>query len=124
MDITPIKTKRDYLRTLKEIEGLMTAKRNTLEGDRLDLLATLVEAWEAKHYPLDEPDPVAAIRYHMEQQGLAAKDLVPFVGSRSRVYEVLNRKRRLSLKMIWKLHKGLGVPAESLIKAGDDAAAM
>lgn len=124
MDITPIKTKRDYLRTLKEIEGLMTAKRNTLEGDRLDLLATLVEAWEAKHYPLDEPDPVAAIRYHMEQQGLAAKDLVPFVGSRSRVYEVLNRKRRLSLKMIWKLHKGLGIPAESLIKAGDDAAAM
>lgn len=67
MDITSIKTKRDYLRTLKEIEGLMTAKRNTLEGDRLDLLATLVEAWEAKHYPLDEPDPVAAIRYHMEQ---------------------------------------------------------
>lgn len=124
MDITSIKTKRDYLRTLKEIEGLMTAKRNTPEGDRLDLLATLVEAWEAKHYPLDEPDPVAAIRYHMEQQGLAAKDLVPFVGSRSRVYEVLNRKRRLSLKMIWKLHKGLGIPAESLIKAGDDAAAM
>lgn len=124
MDITSIKTKRDYLRTLKEIEGLMTAKRNTPEGDRLDLLATLVEAWEAKHYPLDEPDPVAAIRYHMEQQGLAAKDLVPFVGSRSRVYEVLNRTRRLSLKMIWKLHKGLGIPAESLIKAGDDAAAM
>lgn len=123
MDITPIKTKRDYLRTLKEIEGLMTAKRNTLEGDRLDLLATLVEAWEAQHYPLDEPDPVAAIRYHMEQHGLAAKDLVPFVGSRSRVYEVLNRKRRLSLKMIWKLHKGLGIPAESLIRAGDDAAA-
>lgn len=124
MEITPIKTKRDYLWTLKEIEGLMTAKRNTPEGDRLDLLATLVKAWEAKHYPLDEPDPVAAIRYHMEQQGLAAKDLVPFVGSRSRVYEVLNRKRRLSLKMIWKLHKGLGIPAESLIKAGDDAAAM
>lgn len=123
MDITPIKTKRDYLRTLKEIEGLMTAKRNTPEGDRLDLLATLVEAWEAQHYPLDEPDPVAAIRYHMEQRGLAAKDLVPFVGSRSRVYEVLNRKRRLSLKMIWKLHKGLGIPAESLIRAGDDAAA-
>ena len=123
MDITPIKTKRDYLRTLKEIEGLMTAKRNTPEGDRLDLLAILVEAWEAQHYPLDEPDPVAAIRYHMEQHGLTAKDLVPFVGSRSRVYEVLNRKRRLSLKMIWKLHKGLGIPAESLIRAGDDAAA-
>ena len=102
----------------------MTAKRNTPEGDRLDVLATLVEAWEAKHYPLAEPDPVAAVRYHMEQQGLAAKDLIPFVGSRSRVYEVLNRKRRLSLKMIWRLHKGLGIPAESLIRAGDDAVAM
>lgn len=100
----------------------MTAKRNTPEGDRLDLLATLVKASEAKHYPLDEPDPIAAIRYHMDQHGLAAKDLVPFVGSRRRVYDVLNRKRRLSLKMIWKLYKGLGIPAESLIKAGDDVA--
>ena len=70
MDVTPIKTKRDYLRTLKEIGGLMTAKRNTPEGDHLDLLSTLVWAWRAKHYPLDEPDPVAAIRYHMEQHGL------------------------------------------------------
>lgn len=124
MEITPIKTKRDYLRTLKEIEGLMAAKRHTPEGDRLDVLTTLVEAWEAKHSPLDEPDPITAIRYYMDQHGLAAKDLVPFVGSRRRVYDVLNRKRRLSLKMIWKLHKGLGIPAESLIKAGDDMAAM
>ena len=124
MEITPIKTKRDYLRTLKEIEGLMAAKRHTPEGDRLDVLTTLVEAWEAKHYPLDEPDPIAAIRYHMDQHGLVAKDLVPFVGSRRRVYDVLNRKRRLSLKMVWKLHKGLDIPAESLIKAGDDVAAM
>lgn len=100
----------------------MTAKRNTPEGDRLDLLATLVKASEAKHYPLDEPDPIAAIRYHMDQHGLAAKDLVPFVGSRRRVYDVLNRKRMLSLKMIWKLRKGLGILAESLIKAGDDVA--
>ena len=116
MEIAPIKTKRDYQRTLKEIEGLMTAKRDTPEGDRLDVLVTLVEAWEARHYPLDLPDPVAAIRYHMEQNGLAPKDLAPYVGSRSRVYEVLNRKRPLSLKMIWRLHKGLGIPAESLIK--------
>ena len=116
MEIAPIKTKRDYQRTLKEIEGLMTAKRDTPEGDRLDVLVTLVEAWEARHYPLDLPDPVAAIRYHMEQNGLAPKDLVPYVGSRNRVYEVLNRKRPLSLKMIWRLHKGLGIPAESLIK--------
>lgn len=127
MDITPIKTERDYRRTLKEIEGLMAAKRGTPDGDRLDVLVTLVEAWEAKRYPLDLPDPVAAIRYHMEQNALAPKDLVPYIGGRSRVYEVLNRKRPLSLKMIWRLHQGLGIPAESLIKvephAVDDPAA-
>ena len=116
MDIAPIKTKRDYRRMLKDIEGLMSAKRNTPEGDRLDVLVTLVEAWEAKHYPLDLPDPVAAIRYHMEQKELAPKDLVPYIGSRGRVSEILNRKRPLSLKMIWRLHQGLGIPAESLIK--------
>ena len=116
MDLAPIKTKRDHARALKEIEGLMTAKRNTPEGDRLDVLVTLVEAWEAKHYPLNLPDPVAAISYHMEQNGLAPKDLVPYIGSRGRLYEVLNRKRPLSLKMIWRLHRGLGIPAESLIK--------
>ncbi len=116
MDIAPIKTKRDYRRMLKEIERLMAAKRNTPEGDRLDVLVTLVEAWEAKHYPLDLPDPVAAIRYHMDQNGLAPKDLVPYIGGRGRVYEILNRKRPLSLKMVWRLHQGLGIPAESLIK--------
>lgn len=121
MEIAPIKTKRDYRRTLKEIEGLMTARRSTPEGDRLDVLVTLVEAWEAKHYPLNLPDPVAAIRHHMEQNGLAAKNLIPYLGSRSRVYEVLNRKRPLSLKMIRQLHKGLGIPAESLIKVDDGA---
>lgn len=120
MEIAPIKTKRDYLRTLKEIEGLMTAKRNTPEGDRLDVLVTLVEAWETRNCPLDLPDPVAAIRHHMEQNGLAPKDLVPYIGGRNRVYEVLNRKRALSLKMIWRLHKGLGIPAESLIKFDHD----
>ncbi len=116
MEIAPIKTERDHKRALREIESLMTAKRNTPEGDRLDVLVTLVEAWEARHYPLDLPDPVAAIRYHMEQRGLTPKDLVPYIGSRSRVYEVLNRKRPLSLRMIWRLHRGLGIPAESLIK--------
>jgi len=123
MDITPIKTKRDYRRALKEIEGLMAAKRGTPEGDRLDILVTLVEAWEAKHYPLDLPDPVEAIKYHMEQQGLAPKDLVPYIGSRNRVYEVLNRKRPLTLKMVWRLHTGLGIPAESLIKVPEEQAA-
>jgi HTH-type transcriptional regulator/antitoxin HigA len=123
MDITPIKTQRDYRRALKEVEGLMTAKRNTPEGDRLDVLVTLIEAWEAKHFPLDLPDPVEAIKYHMDQGGLEPRDLIPFIGSRNRVYEVLNRKRPLTLKMIWRLHDGLGIPAESLIKSGQDHAA-
>lgn len=123
MDVAPIKTKRDYARTLKEIEGLMDARRGTPEGDRLDVLVTLVEAWEAKHYRFDLPDPVEAIKYHMENKALEPKDLVPFIGSRNRVYEVLNRKRPLTLKMVWRLHQGLGIPAESLIKAAEDQAA-
>jgi HTH-type transcriptional regulator/antitoxin HigA len=123
MDITPIKTHRDYRRVLKEIEGLMHAKRNTPEGDRLDVLVTLVEAWEAKHYPLDLPDPIAAIKHHMDQQGLAPRDLIPYLGSRNRVYEVLSRKRPLTLAMIRRLHEGLGIPAESLIKESLHAAA-
>ena len=121
MEIVPIKTKEDYRRTLKEIEGLMTAKQGTPAGDRLDVLVTLVEAWEARNYPIGLPDPVDAIRYHMEQNGLAPKDLVEYIGGRNRVYEVLNRRRPLSLKMIRRLHQGLGIPAESLIKAADDA---
>lgn len=122
MDIHPIKSRRDYQRALKEIEGLMNAKRNAPEGDRLDVLVTLVEAWEAKHYPLDLPDAVAAIKHHMDQQGLAPRDLVPFIGSRNRVYEVLARKRPLTLAMMRRLHQGLGIPAESLIKDSRDAA--
>ena len=124
MEIVPIKTKRDYRRTLKEIEGLMTARRGTPEGDRLDVLVTLIEAWEARNYPLDLPDPIAAIRYHMEQNGLAAKDLAPYIGGRNRVYEVLNGRRPLSLKMIWRLHNGLGIPAESLIKPDREALSL
>ena len=101
----------------------MSAKRGTPEGDRLDVLVTLVEAWEAKHYPLDLPDPVAAIKHHMDQQGLAPRDLIPYLGSRNRVYEVLSRRRPLTLTMIRRLHEGLGIPAESLIKESRDAAA-
>lgn len=119
MQVDPIKSQRDYRRALKEIEGLMAARRNTPEGDRLDVLVTLVEAWEAKHYPLDLPDAVEAIRYHMEQQGLAPRDLIPFIGNRNRVYEVLGRRRPLTLRMAWRLHAGLGIPAESLIRAGE-----
>lgn len=116
MDISPIKSQRDYRKVLKEIEGLMSAKRNTPEGDRLDVLVTLVEAWEWKHYPMDLPDPVEAIKYHMDQNGLQPRDLIPFIGSRNRMHEVLNRRRSLTLKMIWRLHAGLGIPAESLIR--------
>ena len=116
MEIVPIKSQRDYRRVLKEIETLMGARRNTAEGDRLDVLVTLVEAWEAKHYPLDLPDPIEAIKYHMDQNGLQPRDLVQFIGSRNRVHEVLNRKRPLTLKMIRRLHQELGIPAESLIK--------
>lgn len=123
MDVKPIKSQRDYRRLLKEIEGLMMARRNTPEGDRLDVLVTLIEAWEAKHYPLDLPDAVAAIEYHMESRGLTPRDLVPFIGSRNRVYEVLARKRPLTLAMIRRLHDGLGIPAESLIKAETGEAA-
>ena len=123
MDISPIKTQRDYQRILKEIEGLMRAKRNTPNGDRLDVLVTLVEAWEAKRYPMDLPDAVEAIKYHMEQQGLTARDLAPFIGNRNRVYEILSRKRPLTLAMVRRLHEGLGIPAESLLKQTRDEAA-
>jgi HTH-type transcriptional regulator/antitoxin HigA len=123
MNITPIRTHRDYRRTLAEIEGLMRAKRNTPEGDRLDVLVTLVEAWEARHFALEPPDAVEAIKYHMEQKGLAPGDLVPFIGSSRRVREVLARKRSLNLAMIRRLHEGLGIPAESLIKSADPRAA-
>ncbi|MEA2904748.1 MAG: HTH-type transcriptional regulator / antitoxin HigA [Alphaproteobacteria bacterium] len=123
MDIRPIKTQRNYRRILKEVEGLMKARRNTPEGDRLDVLVTLVEAWEAKHFPLDLPDAVEAIKYHMEQRGLSPRDLIPFIGGRNRVYEVLSRKRPLTLAMVRRLHEGLGIPAESLIKVGRDKAA-
>ena len=113
MDISPIKRQRDYRRVLKEIEGLMLAKRNTPEGDRLDVLVTLVEAWERKHYPMDLPDLVEAIRYHMDQNGLQPRDLIPFIGSRNRVHEVLNRRRSLTLKMIWRL-RGWAFPQSRL----------
>jgi HTH-type transcriptional regulator / antitoxin HigA len=116
MDIRPIRTKANYRAALKEIERLMHAERDTREGERLDILATLVESYERKHFPMDLPDAVEAIRFRMEQSGLSAKDLVPMIGQLNRVYEVLNRKRPLTLKMVWRLHRGLGIPAESLIK--------
>ena len=119
MNIKPIKTKADYRAALKTIESLMMAKANTPEGERLDVLVTLVEAYERKHFPLYLPDPVEAIKFTMEQRGLGVKDLVRIIGPANRVYEVLNRKRPLSLRMIWPLHKHLGIPAESLIRPPD-----
>ena len=123
MNIKPIKTKADHRAALREIETVMMAKRNTPEGERLDVLVTLVEAYERKHYAIDLPDPVEAIKFAMEQRGLSVKDLVPMIGAPNRIYEVLNRKRPLSLKMIWRLHKNLGIPAESLIRPTDEGLA-
>lgn len=116
MDIRPIKTDADYRATLNDIENLMMAEPDTVEGEKLDILVTLVEAYEAKHFPMDLPDPVEAIKFEMEHKGLTVKDLEPMIGKSNRVYENLNHKRSLTLKMIWKLHEGLGIPAESLIK--------
>lgn len=120
MEIKPIKNEDDYRAALREIEKLMSVQPGTLEGDFFDVLLTLVEAYEKKHYPLDFPDPVEAIKYVMEQKGLTVKDLEPMIGRSNRVYEVLSHKRSLTLKMIWRLHKGLGIPAECLIKQPDE----
>jgi HTH-type transcriptional regulator/antitoxin HigA len=119
MEIKPIKTKADYRTALKEIEALMAAERDTPEGERLDVLVTLVEAYENKHYRFDLPDPVDAIKFRMEQKRMTPKDLVPMIGRINRVYEVLSRKRPLTLAMIRRLHGKLGIPAESLIKQPD-----
>lgn len=116
MEIKPIKTKADYRAALKEIEALMAAERDTPEGERLDVLVTLIEAYENRHYRLDLPDPIEAVKFRMEQKGLTAKDLVPMIGRINRVYEVLSRRRPLTLAMIQRLHSDLGIPAESLIK--------
>ena len=116
MRIKPIKNERDYRRVLKEIETLMEAKAKSAEGDRLDVLVTLAGAWEEKHHSIDAPDPIEAIRFAMDQRGLSRRDLEPYIGSRARVAEVLNHKRSLTLPMIRKLHNGLGIPAEVLIR--------
>jgi HTH-type transcriptional regulator/antitoxin HigA len=121
VDIKPIKTERDYRRVMKDIEGLMDAKANSPEGDRLDVLVTLAEAWEEKHHAIEAPDPIEAIRFAMEQRGLDRRDLEPYIGSRARVAEVLNHKRSLTLPMIRRLHIGLGIPAEVLIRDVDES---
>ena len=115
MTIKPIKTERDYRKALKEIEKLWDAKPNTPMGDRLDVLVTLVEAYEQKHYRVDPPDPIEAIKFRMEQLELKPSDLAKILGGRSRVSEVLNKKRKLTVEMMRSLRKHLAIPAESLL---------
>ncbi|MDN2674832.1 transcriptional regulator [Janthinobacterium sp. SUN026] len=116
MHIKPIRTEDDYRAALREVESLMSAKFGSPEGDRLDVLATLVDAYEACHFVMEFPDPIDAIKFSMEQKSLAPKDLEPMIGHLNRVYEILNGKRQLTLPMIRRLHKELGIPAEVLIR--------
>lgn len=116
MNIKPIRTKKDYAAALARIKKLMDAKAGSAAGDELDVLVTLVEAYEEKHFPIDDPDPVEAIKHRMEALGMERKDLEPILGSRSRVSEILNRKRKLSIDMIRNLHEQMGIPASALIK--------
>lgn len=116
MDIRPIKTRSDYEWALAEIERIFEARPRTPDGDRLDVLTTLVEAYEDAHFPIPVPDPVGVIGYWMESRGLTRRDLEPYIGTRARVSEVLNRKRSLTLNMIRRLHVGLGIPVDVLIQ--------
>ena len=115
-ELKPIRSEADYEAALAEVERVWGAKAGTPEGDRLDVLATLIDAYEAEHHPMDPPDPIEAIQFRMEQQGLTRKDLEPIIGTRTRVAEVLNRKRGLSIGMIRRLHDRLGISAEVLIR--------
>jgi len=119
MEIRPIKTEADYEAALAEIETLFEAELGTPESDRLEVLTTLVEAYEEAHYAIPLPDPIEAIKYYMESRGLERRDLEPYLGSRARVSEILNRKRPLSLTMIRRLNENLGIPAEVLIQPYD-----
>jgi len=114
MNIKPIKNEKDYTDTLNQIESLMSDKPNTPQMDELEVLTTLVEAYEEQHYKIDAPDPIEAIKFRMEQEGLKQKDLISIVGSKSRVSEVLNKKRKLTIEMIRNLHSQLHIPVESL----------
>ncbi len=125
MAIKAIRTEADYFAVLKEVSALidLDPATDSPEGDRLDVLGTLVQAYEAKHYPIDPPDPIDAIKFRMDQSGMTVKDLVPYIGPLNRVYEVLSHKRSLSLSMIRRLSDGLHIPAEVLIRESDAIAA-
>jgi HTH-type transcriptional regulator/antitoxin HigA len=116
--IHPIRTEADYQQALGLVAPYFDnePEPDSDAGAHFEAMVTLIEAYEAKHYPIAPPDPVQAIKFRMEQQGLTAADLVPMIGQRNRVYEVLNGKRKLTMAMVWKLHTGLGIPAESLIR--------
>lgn len=115
-EIKPIRTPADYDEALSDVARLWGARSGTRDGDRLDVLATLIDNYEAQHYPMDPPDPIEAIKFRMEQQGLERKDLEPLIGTRARVAEVMNRKRGLSIEMIRRLHETLGISADVLIR--------
>jgi len=115
-EVKPIRTKRDYETALKDVERLWGAKAGTPDGDRLDVLATLIDAYETEHHPMDPPDPIEAIKFRMEQQGLTRRDLEEIIGTRTRIVEVLSRKRGLSIAMIRRLHERLGISAEAVIR--------
>ncbi len=117
MNIKPIKTNKDYKEALENIESLWDAKINTPKGDKLEILTTLVEAYEKENYAILPPDPIEAIKFRMEQLGLEQKDLATCMGGKNRVSEVLNHKRKLTITMIRNLYKKLSIPAESLIFA-------
>jgi HTH-type transcriptional regulator / antitoxin HigA len=116
MDIKPIRTTRDYQSAMKEVEALWDARPGTKEADRLEVLTLLVQAYEAEHYPVPDPDPIELLLHVMEARGLTRKDLEPYIGSRARVAEVLNRIRPLTLDMIRRLSEGLGIPADILVR--------
>ena len=122
-DVKPIRSDADYEVALTEVERLWGAKSGTPRGDRLDVLATLIDAWEGEHHPMDPPDPIEAIKFRMEQQGLTRRDLEDIIGTRTRIAEVLNRKRALSIAMIRRLHERLGISAEVLIRPSRKKAA-
>jgi HTH-type transcriptional regulator/antitoxin HigA len=116
VDVKPIRSEGDYETALAEVERLWGAQAGTAEGDRLEVLATLIDVYEEQHHPVDPPDPIEAIKFRMEQQGLTRRDLEKIIGTRSRVAEVLNRRRGLSIGMIRRLHERLGISAEVLIR--------
>ncbi|MDH1255079.1 transcriptional regulator [Comamonas thiooxydans] len=126
MQVKAIRTEADYLEALRQVSELidLDPERESPEGERLEVIGTLVQAYEAEHHPIDPPDPIEAIRFRMDQSGMGVRDLVPFIGPLNRVYEVLARKRPLTLHMIRRINKGMGIPAEVLIGQAEEELAF